>query len=40
MLGPNGAGKSTTFNIISKFDTATTGEVRVRDSETNLGLVP
>ncbi|CAD8159181.1 unnamed protein product [Paramecium octaurelia] len=40
LLGPNAAGKSTTFNIISKFDQPTTGQVRIRDIETNLGLVP
>ncbi|CAK71277.1 unnamed protein product (macronuclear) [Paramecium tetraurelia] len=40
LLGPNGAGKSTTFNMISKFDQPTTGQVRVRDAESNLGLVP
>ncbi|CAD8143742.1 unnamed protein product [Paramecium pentaurelia] len=40
LLGPNGAGKSTTFNMISKFDQPTTGQVRIRDIKTNLGLVP
>ncbi|CAD8051252.1 unnamed protein product [Paramecium sonneborni] len=40
LLGPNGAGKSTTFNMISKFEQPTTGQVRIRDIETNLGLVP
>ncbi|CAD8050093.1 unnamed protein product [Paramecium sonneborni] len=40
LLGPNGAGKSTTFNMISKFDKPTTGQVRIRDIQTNIGLVP
>lgn len=28
IIGPNGAGKTTLFNVISGFDTATSGEVR------------
>ncbi|CAD8134707.1 unnamed protein product [Paramecium pentaurelia] len=40
LLGPNGAGKSTTFNMITKFDQPTSGQVRIKDINTNLGLVP
>ncbi len=39
MVGPNGAGKSTLFNLISRFYTPASGDIRV-DGSSVLGLSP
>jgi branched-chain amino acid transport system ATP-binding protein len=39
LLGPNGAGKSTLFNLISRFYTPASGDIRV-DGSSVLGLSP
>jgi branched-chain amino acid transport system ATP-binding protein len=39
IIGPNGAGKTTLFNIVSGFDTPTSGGISFRDSDIT-GLAP
>jgi branched-chain amino acid transport system ATP-binding protein len=39
LVGPNGAGKSTLFNLISRFYTPASGDIRV-DGKSVLGLSP
>lgn len=39
LVGPNGAGKSTLFNLISRFYSPASGDIRV-DGESVLGLSP